>query len=168
MIESVTARQFHADPSVAEWRVVGDGACTRSRTGSFAESTRLVQAIGGLPDLDDHAPDMDVRRDGVTIRLITRKDEYAYSRLRTSEPFSPVGHSNVPVSVPPSAEAVPLKVQVTSSRRNSPDSASPARIARIVPRRWRVWISPDTRASARSSVARISSLGYARPGEVAR
>jgi 4a-hydroxytetrahydrobiopterin dehydratase len=56
--------------------VIGDGACTYFRTGSFADGARLVHAIGELPGLDDHSPDVDVRRDGVTVRLFTITDDY--------------------------------------------------------------------------------------------
>ena len=76
MTEPITTRQFHSDPSLAEWRVLGDGACTCFRTGSFAESSRLIQAISELASLDDHTPDVDVRREGVTVRLVTRTDDY--------------------------------------------------------------------------------------------
>ena len=76
MAEHITARQFHADPSLAEWRVIGDGACTLFRTRSFAESARLIQAISELPDLENHAPDVDLRQDGVTVRLITITGNY--------------------------------------------------------------------------------------------
>jgi 4a-hydroxytetrahydrobiopterin dehydratase len=76
MTEPITARQFHADPSVADCRVIGDGACTFFRTRSFAESARLVHAIGELPDLDRHPPDVDLRRHGVTVRLVTSTGDY--------------------------------------------------------------------------------------------
>jgi 4a-hydroxytetrahydrobiopterin dehydratase len=76
MTDPVTARQFHADPTLAEWRVVGDGACTHFRTRSFAQSARLVDAIAELRDIDDHPPDVDVRRDGVSVRLVTSTGEY--------------------------------------------------------------------------------------------
>jgi 4a-hydroxytetrahydrobiopterin dehydratase len=56
--------------------VLGDGACAYFRTGSFAAGARLVQAIGELPGVDDHPPDVDVRPDGVTVRLITVADDY--------------------------------------------------------------------------------------------
>ena len=56
MTEHITARQFHADPSVAEWRVLGDGACAFFRTGSFAESARLVAGDQRAAGLDDHHP----------------------------------------------------------------------------------------------------------------
>jgi 4a-hydroxytetrahydrobiopterin dehydratase len=69
--EPITAGQFHAADGVEDWRVVGEGACAYFRTGSFAVSARLVQAISALADLDDHHPDVDVRHGGVLVRLIT-------------------------------------------------------------------------------------------------
>jgi 4a-hydroxytetrahydrobiopterin dehydratase len=85
MTEHITARQFHADPSLAEWRVIGDGACTYFRTGSFAESARLVQAISELPGLAVHTPDVDLRRDGVTVRLVTSTADYYGMSRRDAE-----------------------------------------------------------------------------------
>lgn len=35
-----------------------------------------MQAISGLAGLDDHHPDVDLRHDGVTVRLITITDDY--------------------------------------------------------------------------------------------
>jgi 4a-hydroxytetrahydrobiopterin dehydratase len=55
---------------------VGDGACTFFRTNSFPAGARLVQAISELPGLADHPPDVDMRQDGVTVRLITITDDY--------------------------------------------------------------------------------------------
>jgi 4a-hydroxytetrahydrobiopterin dehydratase len=81
MNDGISPQQFHESPGVEEWRVVGDGACAFYRTGSFAESARLVQAIGELPGVDDHRPDVDVRRAGVTVRLVTvAEDWYGVSR----------------------------------------------------------------------------------------
>lgn len=74
--DGITARQFHAADGVGDWRVIGDGACAYFRTESFAASTRLVQAIGELPGLDEHQPDIDIRSDGVTVRLITIADDW--------------------------------------------------------------------------------------------
>src|SRR5687767_11137774 len=76
MDDGITAREFHEAEGVADWRVIGDGACTYFRTGSFEAGVRLVQAIGELPRLDDRSPDVDVRQDGVTVRLITITDDY--------------------------------------------------------------------------------------------
>jgi len=76
MNDQISARQFHESDGVEDWRVVGDGACAFYRMGSFAESARLVDAINELADVGDHPPDVDVRRDGVTVRLITIADDY--------------------------------------------------------------------------------------------
>lgn len=76
MTETITAREFHEAEGVEDWRVVGDGACTFFHTASFAASARLVQAMSELPGLEEHRPDVDVRPDGVTVRLITVTDDY--------------------------------------------------------------------------------------------
>jgi 4a-hydroxytetrahydrobiopterin dehydratase len=71
MTERITPRQFHEADGVEDWRVLGEGACAYFRTGSFATGARFVDAIGELAGLDDHHPDVDMRHDGVTVRLIT-------------------------------------------------------------------------------------------------
>ncbi|MFE9689079.1 VOC family protein [Micromonospora sp. NPDC005806] len=71
MGDRITAEQFHAAEGVEDWRVLGEGAGAWFRTGSFAAGVRLVRAIGELPSLDDHQPDVDLRRDGVAVRLVT-------------------------------------------------------------------------------------------------
>jgi 4a-hydroxytetrahydrobiopterin dehydratase len=76
MSEAITAAQFHAADGTEDWRVIGDGACTFFRTSSFADSVKLVQAISELPAIDDHPPAVDIRHDGVTVRLITYTDDY--------------------------------------------------------------------------------------------
>ena len=76
MTDGITAKQFHASEGVGDWRVIGDGACAFFRTTSFAVSAQLVQAISQLPGVEDHRPDIDVRHDGVTVRLITYSDDY--------------------------------------------------------------------------------------------
>jgi len=69
--ERITARQFHYAVGVDDWRVADGGACVHFRTGSFGAGARLVHAISEIPGIDDHAPDVDVRLDAVTVRLFT-------------------------------------------------------------------------------------------------
>jgi 4a-hydroxytetrahydrobiopterin dehydratase len=69
--DGITLRRFHQAEGVEDWRVVGDGACAWFRTGSFAAGARLVGAIAELTGLGDHQPDVDLRHDGVTVRLLT-------------------------------------------------------------------------------------------------
>lgn len=76
MIERISPKQFLESEGAEDWRVVGDGACAYFRTGSLASGARLVQGISALPGVDDHPPDVDVRLDGVTVRLITFTDDY--------------------------------------------------------------------------------------------
>jgi 4a-hydroxytetrahydrobiopterin dehydratase len=76
MNDRIGPTQFHESEGVEDWRVIGDGACAYFRTGSFGAGARLVQAISQLPGVEDHHPDVDLRRDGVTVRLITYTDDY--------------------------------------------------------------------------------------------
>jgi 4a-hydroxytetrahydrobiopterin dehydratase len=76
MEDGITARQFRESEGVEDWPVVGDGACGYFRTDSFAASIRLAEAISQLAGVEDHPPDVDIRPDGVTVRLITIADDW--------------------------------------------------------------------------------------------
>jgi 4a-hydroxytetrahydrobiopterin dehydratase len=76
MDDGITVREFHDAEEAQDWRVVGDGACSFFRTGSFGESARLVRAIGEIAGVDDHPPTIDVRADGVTVRLLTTGEDW--------------------------------------------------------------------------------------------
>jgi len=76
MSERITARQFGDEDGVEDWPVIGDGACAFFRTASFAAGARFVAAIAELSGLDAHGPDIDIRPDGVTVRLVTIADDY--------------------------------------------------------------------------------------------
>jgi len=56
--------------------VLGEGACAYFRTGSFTAGARLVHAIGELAGLGEHHPDLDLRHEGVTVRLLTTADDW--------------------------------------------------------------------------------------------
>ena len=74
--DELSARQFKEAEGTGDWRIVTDGACAFFRTGSLAKSARLVAAIAELPDVDAQAPGLDVRKDGITVRLLTKTDGY--------------------------------------------------------------------------------------------
>jgi 4a-hydroxytetrahydrobiopterin dehydratase len=63
--------EFTASEGVEDWRLLGDAAYAFYRTDSFAAGSRLVQAIADLHDIDNGQPDIDIRHDGVTVRLTT-------------------------------------------------------------------------------------------------
>lgn len=73
--EPITPGRFH-EADVEDWRFVAGGASTYFRTGSFAAGARLVQAISKLDGLGEHRPDVDLRHDGVTVRVLTRTPDY--------------------------------------------------------------------------------------------
>lgn len=76
MTDKVTPSQFHGSDGIEDWRVLGDGACAFFRTGSFTAGTRLVAAIGELAGIDDGHAAVDLRLDGVTVRLLTTSEDY--------------------------------------------------------------------------------------------
>jgi 4a-hydroxytetrahydrobiopterin dehydratase len=76
MTDGITLRQFRESEGVEDWRVLSEGACAFFRTESFAASAKLVEGISQLPDLDGHQPEIDVRHDGLTVRLITITDDW--------------------------------------------------------------------------------------------
>jgi len=71
MAEPITSRQFQEAPGVEDWRVLFRGASSYFHTGSFATGVALVDAIGELAEAANHHPDVDLRYDGVTVRLWT-------------------------------------------------------------------------------------------------
>ncbi|MFF3684466.1 VOC family protein [Streptomyces sp. NPDC002187] len=74
--ERIRPQQFHEMPGLEDWRVVGEGACAYYRTGAFTVGARLVQAISELPGVGDGHPDVDLRHEAVTVRLITITGDY--------------------------------------------------------------------------------------------
>jgi len=76
MNEGITPKQFHEADGTEDWRVLGEGACAYFRTGSFAVGARLVQGIAELDNLETHHPDVDLRHDGVTVRLLTASSDW--------------------------------------------------------------------------------------------
>lgn len=68
----LTPEQFTQAEGVQDWRPLGDAVYTFYRTDDFTTSARLVGAIAGVPALAEGTPpDVDVRPEGVTVRLTT-------------------------------------------------------------------------------------------------
>ena len=76
MTDHIGAREFSEADGMSDWPVISEGACAYFRTGSFAAGARLVQAISELDGLERGHPDVDLRNDGVTVRLITITADY--------------------------------------------------------------------------------------------
>jgi 4a-hydroxytetrahydrobiopterin dehydratase len=71
MTERITPRQFHESDGVEDWRILFEGVCACFRTQSLAAGIELVTAVGGITEDRDPAADVDLRSDGVTLRLAT-------------------------------------------------------------------------------------------------
>jgi 4a-hydroxytetrahydrobiopterin dehydratase len=112
MTEQISLRQFHEAVDVEEWRVVGEGACAYFRTGSFGAGAQLVQAISRLAGLEDHHPDVDLRYEGVTVRLITITSDYCGLTDRDIDLARQISAVARELSVPADPSAVQT-VQVT-------------------------------------------------------
>jgi len=74
--KQITLREFREAEGVEDWRVLSEGACAFFPTRSLGDSAKLVEAISKLANIDDHHPAVDLRHDGVTVRLITVTDDY--------------------------------------------------------------------------------------------
>ena len=77
MSDNISPKQFRESEGVDDWRVLGDGANAYFRTASFAAGVRLVQAINELPGFDENRPEVDLRHDGVTVRMLKIAEDYA-------------------------------------------------------------------------------------------
>jgi 4a-hydroxytetrahydrobiopterin dehydratase len=71
MNDYLSVNEFQEAEGTRSWPVLSTGATTFFRTDSLATSARLVQAIAGLEGIEDHRPRVDIRPNGVTVRLLT-------------------------------------------------------------------------------------------------
>ncbi|QSR28686.1 4a-hydroxytetrahydrobiopterin dehydratase [Nocardioides aromaticivorans] len=69
--QTVTAEEFTAAAGLGEWRVEGDQAVVRFRTGDFVTGLALVNEIGRLAEEANHHPDLTLSYPEVGIRLGT-------------------------------------------------------------------------------------------------
>ena len=118
MTERITPRQFHEAGGVEDWRVLFGGACAHFRTGSFAAGVALVDAIGRLADAAPPHPDVDLRSEGVTVRL--RMHEVEGLSARDVELARQISAAARALDVPADPTAVQT-VQVTIDARVGPD-----------------------------------------------
>jgi 4a-hydroxytetrahydrobiopterin dehydratase len=75
-VERIRPQAFHETVGLEDWRVLGEGACAYFRTGSLTAGSRFAQEISQLVRPGERCPDIDLRHDGVTVRLIAVTDDY--------------------------------------------------------------------------------------------
>jgi 4a-hydroxytetrahydrobiopterin dehydratase len=79
-MQTISAKEFHAAGSVDDWRALFSGACAYFRSDSYAASGAFVAAIAALDEADAARPDVDLRHDGVAVRLVTREVHWITER----------------------------------------------------------------------------------------
>lgn len=71
MRDPITAKQFHDQEGIDDWRVVSGGASAVYKTPSFSAGAAFAVTIATIADELDHHPDVDLRARSVTIRTRT-------------------------------------------------------------------------------------------------
>ena len=85
MTDRISPKRFHE----VGWRIVRDDASLHFRTGSFGAGVALVDAIGNLLDTEHDHPAVDLRPDGVTVRLgATREGRFSERDLVFAQQIS--------------------------------------------------------------------------------
>ncbi|MFI2101680.1 VOC family protein [Isoptericola sp. NPDC019693] len=69
MTDELSAARFEAAAGTGDWRALGTGASALFRTGSPGEGAVLLERVAVLADAANHHPDVDLRPDGVVVRL---------------------------------------------------------------------------------------------------
>ena len=70
MTDRISPKRFHE----VGWRIVRDDASLHFRTESFGAGVALVDAIGRMVDTEHDHPAVDLRPDGVTVRLGSNRE----------------------------------------------------------------------------------------------
>jgi 4a-hydroxytetrahydrobiopterin dehydratase len=84
------------------WRVIRDAACAHFRTESFTAGAAMVDAITRLADAANHHPDIDLRPDGVTVRVHSDRGKFSEHDITLAGQISSAARE-MGASVDPSA-----------------------------------------------------------------
>ena len=113
MADRITGRQFDESPGVEDWRALWGGGfvCAYFQTRTFGTGAALVHAISELTATANHHVDVDLRSEGVTIRLFTGEPgglsdhdvelarEISAAARKLGVPADPSGVQHVQVSI---------------------------------------------------------------------
>jgi 4a-hydroxytetrahydrobiopterin dehydratase len=96
--DRISPSRFHE----SHWRVIRDAACAHFRTESFVAGAAMVDAITRLADAANHHPDIDLRPDGVTVRVHSDRGTFSEHDVALAEQIS-LAARDLGASVDPSA-----------------------------------------------------------------
>jgi 4a-hydroxytetrahydrobiopterin dehydratase len=74
MTDQITMGRFLE--GAPDWRIVSDGACAFFETSSLAQSAAFVDALASIPNLSGHQYGIDLRQAGITVRVVTLRDDF--------------------------------------------------------------------------------------------
>jgi len=120
MADQITPRQFHEAYGTADWRVVAEGAVAFFRADSLATSARLIAAIADIDACEERPPAIDIRRDGVTVRVITANDDYVGMTTRELDQARLISDAAREIGLTPD----PASIQTVTIIPGSPDRPS--------------------------------------------
>ena len=76
MTDYLTPDEFDAMEGVGDWRGVSEGVWAFFRSPTFAASAEFVGAIAELPRMGEPGTGVDIRHDGVTVKLLTMAGDW--------------------------------------------------------------------------------------------
>lgn len=82
---------FAAASGLDDWRLLDTGPAAYFHTGTLAHSVELAGAIASLDDVEAHPPVLEVRSDGVTIRLVERPGDLEEWHVEAARAISYLG-----------------------------------------------------------------------------
>jgi len=124
MADRISGKQFDDSAGVEDWRAIWGGGIAGAyfQTGSFSTGAALVHAINELPAAANHHVDVDLRAEGVTVKLFThepggltnedvelaREISAAASKLGAAADPSAVQHVQVAIDALVPADVLPF------------------------------------------------------------
>ena len=72
----IKLKEFLTAAGAEDWRVTAEGAVAFYRTESLAMSANFVAALADVAGLADHQFGIDIRQEGVTVRVVTLREDY--------------------------------------------------------------------------------------------
>jgi len=121
MTERISPAQFHAVDGLADWRIVFTGASARFRTTSWVDAVALVAAIGQLTLDSAEPPRVDLRPDGVLVRLsVPTEAGLRLSDIDTARAISDLARKVGATSQPEATQVVQFTIDALVSTEVMP------------------------------------------------
>ena len=73
---TIKLSEFLEAEGAQDWRILSEGAAAFFRTGSLEISASFVSRLAAIPGLGEHQFGIDIRAEGVTVRVVTLRDDY--------------------------------------------------------------------------------------------